>query len=44
MVTKIKPGGAGARHNLEAAGSTFTNKMDGVDALRIDKAKLPHML
>jgi C-terminal processing protease CtpA/Prc len=42
VVTKIKPGGAAARHNLEV-GSTFT-KIDGTDALRIDKAKLMHML
>jgi hypothetical protein len=42
VVTKIKPGGAAARHNLEV-GSTFT-KIDGTDALRIDKAKLLHML
>jgi len=42
VVTKIKPGGAAARHNLEV-GSTFT-KIDGTDALRIDKAELLHML
>ena len=42
VVTKIKPGGAGARHNLEV-GSAFT-KIDGTDALRFDKAKLRHML
>ena len=41
VVTKIKPGGVGARHNLEI-GSTFT-KIDGTDGLRIDKAKLLHM-
>ena len=42
VVTKIKPGGAAARHNLEV-GSTFT-KIDGTDAPRIDKAELLHML
>jgi len=42
VVTKIKPGGAGARHNLEV-GSTFT-KIDGTDALRFDKAKLRRTL
>ena len=42
VVTKIEPGGAGARHNLEV-GSTFT-MIDGTDALRIDKAELLHML
>jgi S1-C subfamily serine protease len=42
VVTKIEPGGAGARHNLEV-GSTFT-KIDGTDALRIDKAELLHVL
>jgi len=42
VVTNLKPGGAAARHNLEV-GSTFT-KIDGTDALRIDKAELLHML
>ena len=38
VVGKVKPGGAGARCNLQV-GSTFT-KIDGVDALRIAKAEL----
>ena len=42
ILTKIKPGGAGARHNLEV-GSTFT-KVDGVDALQIYEAELLHAL
>ena len=42
VVTKIKPGGAGARCQLEV-GSTFT-KIDGVDALEITKAELLHTM
>jgi len=38
VVTKIKPGGAGARCNLEV-GSTFT-QINGMDALQIAKAEL----